>query len=562
MILGNLQSLFLLFSGLIFLFSLIYFLILFLIESKSLLNLFKRTPFWFFLINLVVLIYKLFFIPNIVFRESFGIWIIGMAKSHGLFEVLFTARSPVYFFIINFFSYTLDGISFVFVSHFNIILFFISVFYVYWIVDLLLKNKWVSFLSGSFYALAPPTFIHSLTEGYTNPALFFAIQALFFIVLYKEKKEISFFLMAATSSFLAVGSRPEYIIFDVIFLAFLYFFVEKIKLKHYLLYLIAFLPKFFIAINLYLSQVSSDKFLAGKTFVYNGDIVSYIIKLLNYRIYGFIDRMPDNLLALINPLSLMGLFLFFSLMFFFKWNKLSLIWKKTYLFFGFYFLAFFFYYSFLHMLGVSEGNYKYLASLVFPLTVMAAMGIFVLFSEKNKIYYYFLICFILFYSFWVCTPLTFDKNFFIWESVPKLDKKHFNGLMCPYLDFNKREQMDYKEWQRYNSLDFSELDSNKNNFFISNGARSFLYVLPLKDKIYPVFSIQELSQVLSGLKEGDNIYISQGVRGFWGKQDSSFRAVNSKNFENYIKNNLVIEEEFFSYYEEEHHVFLYKARKK
>lgn len=586
MILENFQSIFLLISGLIFLFSLLVFLLFSLLESKSLINLFKKTPIWFFLLNLSILAYKLFFIPDYIYREPFGIWIIGIAKSNGLLEVLFTPRAPVYFFIINFFSWLFDGVGFVFVTHFNMILFFVSVFYAYWTIRLLTKDRWVAALSGLFYALAIPIFLHSMTEGYTTPALFFAIQALFFIVLYKEKREITFFLIGVASSFLAVGARPEYIIFDVIFLVFLYFFVEKLKIKHYLFYFLAFLPKFFIAFNFYLVAATRDRALIGRTFSYNGNVVNYISKVFFGRLEDFVSNLSDNILALINPFTLMGVFLFFALLILVKWHQVDFRRRKVYFFFLFYLFTFFFYYSFLHMSGVSGEVYKYLASLVFPLSVLAAIGLKSLIGEKDKVYYFIIALFVV-YSLWVCTPLINDKKPIFNPSIPEIERHYFSGGILRYIDIDADADKlkAYKEWKNYDSLmpsnfsanlaaafDFSG-DSNKtrgellspkeNDVLISNGDRSFFYVLPLQGKkIHSVLSEQELTKLLKRINTDTTIYISQGIRGFEKSKTSQYRAMHPKKFENFIDKNLIIEEKLISYYEEDHHVFLYKAKKK
>jgi len=586
MILGEYKELFLIFSGLVFLSSILIYLVLTVIKFKTIIKAFKGIPIWFIFINLAVLAYKLFVIPSIITRNNFGVWILGMAKSETIWTSLLNQRAPVYFFIIKICSFLFDGISFIFISNFNIVLSFLTAFFVYYIIYILLKDKLVACISALFYILASPIFIYSMTEGYTNPALFFAIQALFFIVLYISKKDYSFLLMGIASSYLAVGSRPEYIIFDLIFLVFLYLFVSNINLKHYLIYLILFLPKFFIALNMYLENITEDEFLIGKTFVYH-NLVDYIYKIFVYRWHSFINNFYENFLAIINPFSLMGIFLFFALFFIIKWKKSKPEWKKVYLFFLFYYFIFFFYYSFLHMDGIK--TCKYISSMVLPIAILASIGLRMILGFKKKIGYYFILFIFIFYSLWIGNPITYSK-------ISKSKAFYFfnnRAFMGRYLDPDK---ISIREWNKYTSLtignrydslinrasliniinrsnikDNSKLNGENNinlsdkNVFISNGIRNFLYSISIDEKIHTPLSLHELKSILMKVEKNENIYIAQSVLGFDSENSnnfSHFKAINPVEFEKYIKEKLFLEEELISYYDNEHHVFLYKMRKK
>jgi len=551
-------------SGILFLAAFLSYFFLLAFKYRSIFEVFKRTPPWLIAFNGAILVYKLFFI-DFVFcgRQEFGVWILGMAKIQTPWEALFSERSPVYFFIIKLLSFIADGVGLVFIEHFNAVLSFLSAFFVYWIVRQLFRDKTAAGFAAVLYALSPILFIFSLTEDYTNPALFFALQALFFVCLYiRQPKQDSFLLLAIVSSVLAVGSRPEYIFFDFLFVLFLVLFLHSIKKKHLLIYGVFLIPKLTVAILMYLKAGMYDAALHGKTFTMSNGLFVYIMQLISHHWHLFWQNLEGNIQAVTNLNTLAGAYLLLALFAYFWYRQTGSErgGKRGVLFFAVFLTAFFLYYSYLHKDGVMK-TFKYISTLIVPLSVLAGLGLSYL-SAKPKIRYLALAVVLVMagYSLYVTSPAT---------------HAHFGDLRdsqdASFNYYFERPPALESEFRKYNSLSFrnrydrllgvrqdSDIDLGRDNIFISNGHMSMLFSVPVSQHVEIVRNAGDFYEILP--VKADNIYVSQGLIGFKEMNlGSGFRHMSADHFEQMVNKHFQIEEKLVSFRENGHHVFLYKC---
>lgn len=519
----------------IFLISLICYPVLLLYNNQRIWELLKKIPLWLISFNLGLLFYKLFFIPRIFSRGGdFGIWILGMAKSNTIEQILFSPRSPVYFFIIKLFSKIFGGIDYNFIANFNIILSFINVFSIFLLVWILFKDKIIAIIASLFYAISPIIFVLSQTEDYTNLAIFFSIQALLFAAIYIYKKRISFLWLALAASILAIGSRPEYIVFAVLFILFLWLFVKKTT-RHYLIvvYILFILPLGIIALGHFINNAPMEFPIHGQV-IRSDHLISDLITS-HYNI--FVGNLFKNLSALLNLYTLMGLFLAMAvLIIFFKIYK---EYKQEILFFILYLLIFFLYYAILHNEGMYY-DYRYIASLVIPIVILAAVGTKSLFVFKPKLTLLLLISIV---------------SFSLYATFPNLENK-FNFYYYDYYVPNNEIYEEYLIWRAHRD----EIDLQEDVNFIANGNRTFFFsAFPIKEKnICCVSTKNELINKIRNSRSDRTIYVSQGIWGFGSLRPSYYEVIEANEFEKTIKELLTLDKEIFSYYIEEHHVFLYK----
>lgn len=521
--------------------SLVSYIFLLFYHSKLIGRLFRKIPLWLIGFNFGLLFYKIFLIPHFFSsRGDFGIWILGtMARQGNLINNLQDWKSPTYSFILKLFSKLFGGIDFNFVVNFNIILSFISIFCIFLLTWFLFKDKLIASIASLFYAISPIIFIFSLNEDYSNPAIFFSIQALLFAVIYVYKKRISFLWLAIAASILAIGCRPGYIIFAIIFILFLWLLAKKFLGHRLWLYTISYIllvfPRF-VAVYLFFNNTVNDTSIHGSqpispehTFIDTFSVHSNL----------FIDNLSRNLLMLLDFKTLMGIFFLLIILIFISpaFKK----YKKPILFFAFYCLFFFLLYSFFHDEGVVR--YKYLSSLVFPVAVLAAVGLRQLRIVMPKLPFSLLIILIAFYSFYATSFIVDNKFGF---SRYGLDSRSFTL---------------YKEYMEYRSLKDDLREEEDNAIFIANGKRTFLYsAIPIEgDKIYIAYSKKQLEKLIKKIEPEKTIYVSQGMCGFGEFQFGYPYVIKDIEFEKIIKKSLNLNKVMFSYYNiDKHHVFLYK----
>lgn len=529
-------------------------------RMKDILSFFRKIPLWLVIFNFCLLVYKIFFIPGIFCsRNDFGVWILGMAKSPDLLHTLMHPRAPVYFFVIDFFGSIFDGVTFDFISAFNTFLLFLGGFYVFFIVFVLFKNKIIASISSVLYLVAPTLFIFSLTEDYTNPAIFFSLQALFFASLYKYKGYGSYIWLAIFSALLATGSRPEYIIFIPLFIFFLWLLVDNVKRRHYISLILLSLPKLLVAIEMY----------TDKGYLIHGNIYSSsnltMLKAIKYNFFNnLIGGYPADLHALFNFWTLMGVFIIFGVIGIIYVISCRKEYFKPILFFIVFILAFIFYYCFFHGEGLSAGL-KYITSLVFPLVVLASLGIYMIYQKFEYIGLG-ILTLLAIYSLYITSPHIHNSTF---PQVSKIYNEHqlkhyFHNPSHIMKERRQYEKLSYKDRYDFHKENKDvDIDLTKNNVFLTNGRRSYLNVAPINNKIITISRESSLDRIIRSLQNfSGDIYVAQGALGFMQSNKvgiDGFNAVRPEQFEKEILENFNLKEKLISYYENKHHVFLYKV---
>ncbi|MCD4761718.1 glycosyltransferase family 39 protein, partial [bacterium] len=504
------------------------------------------------------LIYKMFFIPHVFSeRNDYGVSLLGFAKDETFWGALFSQEAALYKFIIKFFSQIFNGISLDFIANFHILLSFINCFVIFLLVLLLFKDKIIASYSALFYIISPIIFIISLTEDYTNIALFFSFQAILFLIVYFSNKSLSFLYFSIVSSILAIYSRPEYVVFAFLFIFFILLFKNNFKQgdfkKILLFYSLLVIPRVFQTILIFISKIPSDPGI-NSLLVNPGDGV--LVTLFKH-LFVFTNNFRDNLFQLFELKTLMGWFIIIFLLTLFS-IKLKKF-KKQILFFFLYLIVFFLYYSYFHNQGFVYG-YKYLSSLVFPLAVFAGIGFSVLhdkFSLAGKV----LFIFIFSYSMLAVSPIMKNKISF---------KTYFNNNASIDIAIINKE---------YDLFQDNENKINCNGLFINNGRVSLLdSALPIRKKniINADFGKDPLASIKEFFKENNNrpMYISQGSRAFIYEpplingvfSPSCFISMDPDGFEAVINEYFDIDKVIFSFYTDDNfrvnnyfHIFLYQV---
>ncbi len=518
------------------------FFVLLVYNLRVIWELFKKIPRSLIFFNLAILAYKLFGLPHTFsHRGDFGAHQLWLAKSiplAGLTQVGF-----VYSAVIKFFSFIFNGINFDFVVNLNIFLAFFDVFFIYLFIWILFEDKIVAFFSSVFFAICPVVFIYSLTEDYTNLALFFSFFALFLAAAFlRSPNKGGLFLLAVVVSFLAIGARPEYIIFALIFLVFGIMFIAQVirnKIFFYsclFLYGMFLLPLFLMALEKFALGIRLDDLFMHRYHIRENYFLQDIF-LSHFKI--FFLNLRQNIEAILKLDTFMGIFLLLAAVAVWRsWKE----YKKQILFFLFYFLAFFFYYAILHNEGFFN-SYKYLASLVFPLVVLAAVGARYIFSFCPKLTIAIVVIFSVFslYSIYLGPA----KGF------------HF------YHYFNSSSPVDAAVYKEYLLLkkQQAEFRATGDALFISNGRSTLLFSAVFVDdyKIKSINGEDGLLWVLGGASSSTVIYVSQSIWGFGSRATGAGNIIKPEKFEELIKKYLNIEKEIFSFFADGHKVFLYKT---
>lgn len=509
---------------------------------KVMWNLFKKIPRSLIFFNLTILAYKLFWLPHTFSsRGSFGAGLLWRAKSIPLADS--TQLGFVYSAVIKFFSFICHGIDFDFVVNLNIFLTFFSVFFIYLFIWLLFEDKIIAFFSSVFFAICPVVFIFSLTEDYTVLALFFSFFSLFLAAAFcRSPNKTGLFLLAAVASFLAIGARQEYIIFALIFLAFVAIFIAPvIKNKRFfhfglVLYSIFLLPLFLMALRIFTRNAGSNDLLVHR-YLIRGNYFFRDILVNHLKI--FILNLEQNIKAISSFDTLMGFFLLLALVAVWRgWKEYG----KPVGFFIFYFLIFFFYYAILHNEGLFN-SYKYLASLVFPLAVLAAVGakhIFSFYPQTTIIVVIIASVFSL-YSVSLGPAGGFRFYHYFYPSSPVDAAAYKEYLLL------KKEQNEFR--------------ATKNALFLSNGKNTLLFSAASVDnyKIKGLGREADFQQTLKAASSSTVIYVSQGIWGFGSRVDLLSNAISPEKFEELIRKYLNVEKEFFSFFADGHKIFLYKT---
>lgn len=538
-------------------------IVFWLLKAKSCWKLLKKTPFWFLFLNAGLLLYKLFLTEHyFTSRREFGMWILSLAKMPPWRDILTHHRAPVNFAITKFFSGLFQGVGYEFMVGLHAIFAFVNAICIYWIGRIFFQNKKIGIISSIFYLSSFSIFSFSLTVDYTNTAIFFAIQAIFFGALYYQKRNLIFLIPGIAASILAIGARPEYIIFGFIFFVFLAFFAverKKIILSTYSLLL---LPKIIDSFHVFIQETSNDPYMHGETYT-TPNILQRSFAMLSGHFQIFISNLGQNLGTLLNFFTLTGVF---SLLFLFGVllyainnfrKKESLKHKKPILFFALYLLILFFFYSLFHAEGLFNG-FKYISSLIPPLVVLAAIAT----VKLNK----------LIPLSDIFIPGIIFAYFLAFLLIPTTKGMPLNP---PSLYLIKESTPQKTEYEKYRSLSYknrpykffynknADIETGESNYFISNSLRTMLYTMPFNKKVHHIQSKRELEDSIKRINPGSTIYISQGEVGFKqsGYHVDGFKAMDPKKFEKEILKQLQLEEKLISYYLKDLHVYLYKMKK-
>ncbi len=402
-------------QAIVYIISLTVYVIFLLFNCRQIWYLLKKIPIWLYCFNIFLLIYKLFFIPRVYsITGDFGIWTLYIIKSFSFEEIFLSGRSsfisPIYFFIIKLFSSLFNGVTLDFVVNFNIFLSFINIFSIFLFVWFLFKDKIIANIASLFFAISPIMIIMSLTDYFTNPAIFFSIQSLLFLSIFNKKSKINFLIIATTASILAIGLRPEYIVFMPIFILLLYYLSAGKNIKYLLRYIVCYI--IILLPNIILTFLFFYKgWIFGNTGTHKIDTSGHGLfpDFFYIHVKIFINNLLDNFKAIFNLATLMGIFFALaSLVLCFK-NKFTK-YKKIILFFIFYYCLFFLYYAILHNDGLYV-NYKYITSLVAPITILAAIGMRLLFNICRKLSILLLLVMIMFSLYAVSSKANNKFNF-------------------------------------------------------------------------------------------------------------------------------------------------------
>jgi len=555
-IISNLQAVILLTSFIVYLGLLVF-------NGREIFKLIKSAPFWLAMVNLGILIYKIFSISHIFSsRGDYGVWILGGAKIETLWSALRSTDAALYSFLIKLFSSVFHGISFNFMVNFDIWLSFINCFAIFVLVYSLFKDKTTASLAAFFYIISPIIFVFSLTEDFTNLAIFFSIQAICFLAIYFSNKNIHFLFLAIASSILAACSRPEYGIFAVLFIIFLLMFnnvLSKNKLYSILLlYLLLIFPRFIQTFFALMARTERGDAPINGALVNSSD--NFFIILYKH-LFVFRNNLDGGIHRLLEPHTLMGIFIaFFIIIFFIK--KYRERFKKQLFFFGLYVIIFFVYYLYFHNEGFSTG-YKYFSSLVFPVAVLAAAGGSALHSFLPTISKLILLL-IFSYSMLAVSPAMKNKYDFAQYYSRNANSKIFNTAPSA----NTAPDVEYKLF-----LENRKKINVDEGLFIVNAQLSIAHsALPIREKniISAPVGEKKWSDFIKKLSKRDTgkpIYISQGARAFAFQSpiingafsQSCYILVDPLVFEKMIEEYFNIDEKIFSFYTKgSEHIFLYK----
>lgn len=498
-----------------------------LFKAKDLIRFAKQIPAWLFISNTALLLCKIFLIPHVFSSKSdYGIFMLEYAKETPFFVI--REGFPVFSFLIRGFSYILQGVGFEFIVNLHSFFAYLNIFSIFLIVLILFKHKIAAASAAVMYAASPLILITSLTEEYTNPAVFFSIQALLWASIFYQEKKVYLLIPSLGAAILAMGTRPEYALFFILYLMFIRY-VRPLKpgLKFNMIiamFVVLAIPLLMNIGRLYLnSSISNPRIspvIAG-----SGSSNWFIA---HSRI--FLDNLPANIYALTNPFTLTGIFLFFALGNLFAKTETGS--RKFFWYFIFYFLSFFIYYCFLHIEGIYN-TYRYIATLILPLAVLGGLGLAKIFANK-KIFIIPIIAIlpvaagilILFY------PDKFIYNF-----------------------SNNDEYAEYKIWQKNLPL----IKRSEKTKYLSYSQNTFFYAFPFPEKnIFPIDTIEELDLFLRSSSPDDKVYVSQGPFNCNSGQSRKPGTITADEFEAQIKQKLILKEVIFSkYYDYGGHIYLY-----
>ncbi len=554
MIFSGIQNTLHFLTGSIFLAAFVAYPVLLVLRAKDLAGVFRSLPKGLIGLSLAVLLYKLLFlVGEFSSRQDYGVWIIGvLAKSATWKEIFLDQRSPVYFFIIKALSFLGGGVSFEAVVVFNVFLSFLSAFFVYSIALHLFKDRTSAFLACLLVIISPVLFIFSLTEDYTNPALFFSIQALFFACLTAETRDNRHIWPAMTCAVLAAGCRPEYVVFGFLFLFFLFLFVKGLRKFHYVVYSLFFFPKFLAAVNMYLETGLDDPNIHDAVFRFAG-LGMYVGEIFFGHARLFVRCLPANIGEVLNPFTLMGVYLFFAFL-----AGTGAVRERRHLraagYLGGFFVILFFFYSFLHREGVA-GSFKYMSSLVPPLALLAAHGL----RGAGKVLPSFVVVLVLFlltgYSFYITSPATLARG-------SRGARSAFTA-MGSYFNTPPAIVREHEAYSRPGLIRDLKGEGDR-PVFVSNGRRTMLYATAIKEGQIRTFKHRQyLTAFLEGLERERPVYIYQGVIGFEGLSRrilTGFEGIPPEEFREICFAHLSLERKVLDYEEDANPVFLYEMR--
>jgi len=254
----------------------------------------------------------------------------------------------------------------------NAVLGSISPIIVFYLVKELSKNKKIAKICAGLWLICPLYLIITTTESYTAPAIFFSLLTFLFLFKFLNKKKIPFFIISLAFLGVAIMMRPEYIYLIPIYFITLISFNTNIDVKKIKLFILIFFllitPYFIALVNGY-SSLDWDKDLHGKEIDNTKWYYNYPLQYFNL----FKENIVPNLILVLFSdqdilLTTRLLFLIGSFIMIYRKDKKSV-------FIMTYFLIVFLTYVSMHQESFTNGEHKYLPSLLIPVIISAGYAI-------------------------------------------------------------------------------------------------------------------------------------------------------------------------------------------
>ena len=360
-------------------FCLILLFLLLLSQSKTLLASFQklsmRTRVILLLILILGAVYRMFIVESIAVRPELGSFFIENALALSDFEHNMTSSKKAVGFpvilsvLFRFCDATLTNL-----YHFHTILGTLSFLLLFCFAYLSFANETIALIATSLFALSP---LHIVQSGGSEPtltAIFFSLLTFSLLLMFVRKGQLIFLFMSMLSLILTIPIRHEYITVAILFfLGLLFLHRHQYHWSIYpimLFFVIVLLPYYTWFTARYFGNVWIDK-VDGNTTALVARAVQLTFGDLVHNI--FIPFKRSDILAFNFILLEAGLILGFKK------------YRKDILSIFAYYLMFFSAISFGHPNEGLEQTFKYYLSLVPPMCVLAAMGIYqiiVLFDSR------------------------------------------------------------------------------------------------------------------------------------------------------------------------------------
>jgi|GEM_PF-4480209 len=532
---------------------------------RELFGYFKEIPYFIIGTNTALLFWMIFVLPKDFSGRNFGVWLMSMTNYEGFPEIMGDVRTPVYLWRTKFFSELLGGISYDFLVALNSVTFFLTVFLIYILVYNLTEDKKAAYASSFFYLISPVFILMGVVEEYTLLPIFFLVLSLFFASI-QIKTDNNFYLVPAlASALLAVGSRVEFIFFPYVFILFYAFFIKKNFRKHllpFLFFATVLIPRTFLSLFKYFWDAQEDYALHGRTYEYGGDLFYYISQVIIGASDFFFESISESLTTLVNLHNLNGVILFFalfSLVILFNKNSTSLQ-KRSVIFFLFLFLFLLFYYEYFHAVG-GVSAHRYMPVVYTPLLFLAGMGVSKLLGSRPFLFYFFVQLLLFFTVITFIIPATSRDHKHLMID-PQIFHEVYRGSLPFQEEYFKHRELSYENRvSRLFKEDF-DVSGGSDVYFISNGTRTYLRVMPVNGVFVSVETPEDWRRVMPNIPSGSKVYISQSSIGLFPEHGISFyRAIDPARFQEKALRDLDLQREILSYEKEGYPIFLYEMKK-